>query len=308
MKNLLKKLAMGLLLFGMFAHAQGVQIFTSANDDGKITPASIEAAFKKVGFYISTNRDMNVPFTKQFKETTFDVYNLVTFYSKADTLELVKRYPQIGLFSPMSMSVYTKKGEKTISISTLTVEAMAEVLGVPADDKTLVKIGEMVKEALKAAMPQGKFEEVSYKAKKPEGDRVTHFSMEVDEDEWEDVKDEFDISFEGELATNGFIKAGFNNLGDDFEEAGYEGFGFYEVYSICKLPVIYSVAKTRPEAGAFAPCSLYFYKKKGEDKMQVAFPSVYNWISELAIDDKAALDELKDAQERMEKILSTLME
>ncbi len=40
------------------------------------------------------------------------------------------------------------------------------------------------------------------------------------------------------------------------------------------------------EDGAFAPCSLYLEKKKGQNNMHVAFPSVYNWMSSMAIDNK----------------------
>ncbi|MDD3592828.1 MAG: DUF302 domain-containing protein [Sulfurovum sp.] len=308
MKNLLKKLMALIVISGTMGFAQDIQVFTADNSDGKITPKTIEEAFKKVGFFIAENRDMNLPFKIQFNETPFDVYNLFTFYSKPDTLTLVKEYPEIGLFAPLSMSIYTKKGEKTISISTLTTEGLAKILDIPKENETLIKIGEMVKEALKTAMPNGKFETLAYEVKAIEGDRVTRLEMEVDPDEWEDKKDEFQMLFEGELAPNGFVMAGFSDLNYDFEEQNYEAFHFYDVYSICKLPVIYTVAKMRPEAGAFAPCSLYLYMKKGEDKMHVAYPSVYNWISAMAIDDKASLEALDDAQKRMEKILSGLME
>jgi uncharacterized protein (DUF302 family) len=116
------------------------------------------------------------------------------------------------------------------------------------------------------------------------------------------------MGFEGELAPNGFVIAGHNNLGDDFEESNYNAFDFYEVYSICKLPVIYTVAKTRPEAGAYAPCSLYLSKKKDEEMMQVGFPSVYNWMSSMAIESKEDLEVLENAQAGMKKILSGLTE
>ncbi len=288
--------------------AQEIQIFQSENKDGKITPQTIGSAFEKAGLYISENRDMNVPFVKQFKESGFTVYNLATFFSKSDVLELVKTYPQIGLFAPMSMSIWTKKGETTISVSTLTPETMATIMGIPANNPTLQKIGEMIHEALKSAMPNGKFITIPYSPKPIDGKRVTTFEIEMDSASWEDAKEEFQMGFEGELSPNGFVMAGFNDLNYDFDEKNYEGFYFYDVYSICKLPVIYTVAKVRPEAGAFAPCSLYMYMKKGESQMKLGFPSVYNWISALSIDDKASLKELKDAQNRMEKILSSLTE
>ena len=285
-----------------------IEIFTSDNTDGKITPASIEQAFKDAGFVISANRDMNGPFLKQFKESGFDVYNLFTLYKPDMVLELVKKYPNVGLFAPMSMSIYTKKGEKKISVSSLTAEAMAKIMKAPSDDKTLHDLRALVKETLKKAMPNGSFETLSYVQTEPKGELVTNFSMEMDPDEWEDQLEEFKMGFEGELAPNGFVIAGHNNLGDDFEESNYEAFDFYEVYSVCKLPVIYTIAKTRPEAGAYARCSLYLSKKKGEEEMQLGFPSVYNWMSSMAIEGKEDMEVLEAAQAGMNKILTGLTE
>jgi len=285
-----------------------IEIFTSANADGKITPKTIEDAFTKAGFTISANRDMNGPFVKQFKSSNFDTYNLFTFYKKEAVLELVKKYPNVGLFAPMSMSIYTKKGAKTISVSSLSAEAMAKIMKAPGNDATLQSLRELVKKTLKVAMPNGTFEKLAYTMQKPKGDLVTHFSMEMDADEWEDELDELKMGFEGELAPNGFVIAGFNNLGDEFEEANYEGYDFYEVYSICKLPVIYTIAQSRPEAGAFAPCSLYLSKKKNDNMLQVAFPSVYNWMSSMAIDTDTDMKVLEDAQAGMQKILTGLTE
>lgn len=285
-----------------------IEIFTSDNSDGKITPATIEQAFKDAGFTISANRDMNGPFLKQFKESTFDTYNLFTFYKKDTVLELVKKYPNIGLFAPMSMSIYTKKGDKTISVSGLSAEAMAKIMKAPANDKTLQDLKMLVRDILKKAMPNGTFETLPYNIQDAKGELVTTYIMEMDSEEWEDELDEFKMGFEGELAPNGFVIAGFNNLGDDFEESKFEEYDFYEVYSICKLPVIYTIAKTRPEAGAYAPCSLYLSKKKGENDMHIAFPSVYNWISSMAIDNKQDTEVLETAQKGMMKILKGLTE
>ena len=288
--------------------AADIEIFTSENTDGKITPASIEQAFKDAGFVISANRDMNGPFKIQFKESGFDIYNLFTLYKPDAVLELVKKYPNVGLFAPMSMSIYTKKGEKKISVSSLTAEAMAKIMKAPSDDKILHDLRALVKQTLKKAMPNGSYETLPYEQTDPKGELVTSYSMEMDADEWEDGLDEFKMGFEGELAPNGFVIAGHNNLGDNFEESNYEVFDFYEVYSICKLPVIYTIAKTRPEAGAYAPCSLYLSKKKGEEMMHIGFPSVYNWMSSMAIESKEDMDVLEKAQAGMNKILTGLTE
>jgi uncharacterized protein (DUF302 family) len=307
LKQILKGLLIGsLLLTGLTA--EDINVFTSENKDGKITAKSIEEAFTKAGFFVSANRDMNVPFKKQFKETTFESYNLFTFYKKDTTLALAKKYDNIGLFAPMSMSIYTKKGSKNISVSSLTVSAMQKIMNIPADEKLLTDLRTLVVKTLKTAMPNGKSETLGYTIEETKKELVTKFTMEIDPKEWEDELEELKMGFEGELAPNGFVIAGQNNLGDEFEEANYEGFDFYEVYSICKLPVIYTIAKTHPEAGAFAPCSLYLNKKKGADTMTIAFPSVYNWMSSMALKDKNDLSTLEDAQKRMKKILTGLTE
>ena len=304
---LIKGLLLGsLLVTGLMG--EDIKVFTSPNKDGNITSKTIETAFTKAGFYVSANRDMNVPFKKQFKETTFDTYTLFTFYKKDTTLALAKKYENIGLFAPMSMSIYTKKGDKTISVSSLSASAMQKIMNIPKDEKLLTDLRALVVKTLKTAMPNGKFETLPYTVEATKKELVSNFSMEIDVKDWEDELEELKMGFEGELAPNGFVIAGQNNLGDDFEEADYEGFDFYEVYSICKLPVIYAIAKTHPEAGAFAPCSLYMSKKKDANKMNIAFPSVYNWVSSMGLKDKEDLATLEDAQKRMRKILSSLTE
>lgn len=311
MKLIVKSmLIMSMLLTGAMAKeaTHDIQVYTAQNKDGKITPKTIQAAFEKAGFVVTANRDMNTPFTKQFKESSFDVYNLFTFYKKDAVLELAKKYQNVGLFAPMSMSIYTKKGDKSISVSTLSAEAMAKIMEIPADDKLLTDLRALVIEALNNALPDAKLEKLDYSVSKAQGELVSKYTMEMDAEEWSDELDDIKMEFEGELATYGFVVAGHNNLGDEFEDAKYDGYDFYEVYSICKLPVIFNIAKTRPEAGAFAPCSLYLAKKKGVDEMEIAFPSVYNWVSSLAISNKKDIEVLDDAQKKINNILTSLTE
>ena len=305
--NFIKGILLALLLsFTSLLAQNDITVFTSDNKDGKITTKSIESEFKKAGFTVSANRDMNTPFTKQFKDTSFKIYNLFTFYKKDIVLELAKKYPNVGLFAPMSMSIYTKKGENSISISSLSAEAMIKIMKIDKDDKTILALRKLVVDTLKKAMPNGKFEKLSYKMIKPKGELVTTFKIEMDKEDWDEELEDFKMSFEGELAMNGFVIAGHNNLGDDFDDVNYENYNFYEVYSICKLPVIYTIAKTHPEAGAYAPCSLYLEKKKGDNNMHIAFPSVYNWMSTMSITDKKDIEVLEDAQKRMKNILSNI--
>ena len=81
----------------------------------------------------------------------------------------------------------------------------------------------------------------------------------------------------------------------------------YDTYSLCKLKVIYTVSKIRPEAGIFAPCTMAIYQKRGTNKMVIVFPNIYNWFSTLNIEDENALKELKKAQSDMIKVIENAL-
>jgi len=310
MKPIKGLLIMLMIISGLIATDKGlkndVQVWESANADGKITPQSIEEAFVKTGFVIAANNNMNVPFKRDFNNTHMDVYNLMVVFRKDTALALAEKYPEIGLFTPLSMSIYTPKGGKTISVATLKPEVMADMMGVPRDNPEMIKLGQKVEEALKAAMPKGKFIELPYASKKADKPTITRITLQQQGDDWEEAKDDFETAFEEKLAPNGFVMAGFTDLNYDFDEQDKDWYLFYDVYSICKIPVIYVVSKLHPEAGALAPCSAYKYQKKDDKTIHMAFPNVYKWIASLNIEDKESIDVLIDAQKRFEKILEEL--
>ena len=303
MKLNLKVLAAALVLtFGMALNAaQDIRIFTADNNGGKVTAKTIEKAFKDAGFYLTGNNDMNKAFEAKFKTHTHDVYNLMTLHKKDVVTKLAKKYPEIALFTPLSMSIFTRKGEKTISVSSMSADGIAKVTGIPADYADLVAYMKEVADVLAKAMPNGKFEELNYKIAKPEGDLVKRFTMEMDVED-EDVEDELEglqEELEAGLETAGFVLAGYNKLGVDYAKAGNDTYDFFDVYSICKVAVIFEVSKTHPEAGAFAPCVFYMYKKKGEKDVHFAYPTVSNWFSSIDVTDKASKDVLLKAEKAM---------
>jgi len=313
MKLSIKSLVAALMLTTAVAAsaAQDVQIYTADNSKGKITGTTIEKAFEDAGFLLSGNNDMNIAFKSKFQKTNDKIYHLLTVHSPAHVLELVKITPDAALFAPLSMSIYMHKGSNDISISSLSIDGMAKVTGIPASNKHMKSYGKLVRETLAKALPNGHFEKTSYKILKPEGDLVARFTYEMELEEGTDISEELDgiqEELESSLETVGFVIAGFNKLGEEFTEAGYEKYDFFDAYSICKLPVIFEVSRTHPEAGAYAPCTLYMYKEKGSPTIHMAFPTVYNWISSLDIKDEASKKVLIDANQKMITVINEVTE
>ncbi len=290
--------------------SQDVQIYTTDNSKGKITGETIEKAFVDAGFVVSGNRNMHIAFNSKFQHINNKMYHLLYLHKKDLVSELIKVSPRAALFAPLSMSIYTRKGSTDISIASLSLEGMAKITGIPATNKYMLKYSKLVQSVLRKALPQGHFEKPAYKQREATGSLITSFvgEMDVEDDEIEDERTGLEMELKSSLETVGFIIAGYNTLGDDLKKSGYDKYDFFDAYSICKLSVIFEISKNHPEAGALAPCTLYIYKEKGSSEVHLEFPSVNNWFSSLAIDDKVSVKELKSAEQLVIDVVNEVIE
>ncbi len=283
-----------------------LHLFSVDNKSGKITPTIIEKAFTSNGFSLGINSEMNVPFKKQFQKTTFKVFTLLTVYHTKLSQDLVKAYPQAGVFVPMGVGIYQGDKEDTLHISILTAEAQAKILG--TDAKILKSIEVDTLKVIKGLFPNAKHT-LSEDSLKESRALVTKYEFDLDGEDWEESKEEVEMYLKGGAKPLGFVMPGSIDFNKEMTANGAESpFDFYDTFSICKLKVIYTVAQTRPEASAFAPCTVMVYKKKDEDKIVMGFPAVYNWLSSAKVDNKEAHAVLMKAQEDFESILIEITE
>jgi len=278
---------------------QDIRIFTVVNPDGKITGATIEQAFADTGFLIDGNNDMNKPFQQRFGGTHYAVYRLATVHDPDLTANLIKQNPMFGLLAPLSLSIWQDK-TGNMNISSLSLRGMSRMTGIPADNPKLIALADKIEKALRAALPGGHFKTIGYqKVADPSKPLAVTFQTEFHtggDATLLDAKDDFEAEFEGEMEPIGFLFPGFIDINEELKERGNNDFDFYDTYSVCKLDVIYPIHKLHPEVGAFAPCTFYIYKKKGNATVHMAFPSVENWITSTDIEDKASLEPLIEAE------------
>ncbi|MGB5965012.1 MAG: DUF302 domain-containing protein [Sulfurimonadaceae bacterium] len=303
---MIKKIVLALLFITTNILAQGdIKIFSVENDPKSDLPAVIEKTLEADGFYISANTEMNEPFKIQFQQSDYEVFHLLTVFHLKLSDALIKKYPDAGIFIPMGIGIYQAKGDKSLHASILTAEAQSKILGMKTVDPLLASIEKEVTVSLKKAMPKATVNISDDNALPAEGPLVSRFEMEVDVDDWADAKEELQMTIEDGFKPAGFVMSNYTEYNYILTEEGTKEspFDFYDTYSICKLKVIYNVAKTRPEAAAFAPCTLMVYKKKGDDKIVMGFPGVYNWMSSAHVEDKNAKEVLMKAQTDFEQIL-----
>jgi uncharacterized protein (DUF302 family) len=250
---------------------------------------------------------MNGPFQKQFKQTNFTIFTLMTLHSKKHTRELIEKYEHAGVFVPFGVGIYQKKGENTLHLSILTAEAQNKIVGKGLE--VFKKIEAETLAAIKKHFPNAKHS-LSEDSLKSNHDLVTIYELDLDGEDWEEMKDELEMNLDAGFKPYGFVVPEFLDVSEVITEDGKlpSKYDFYQTYSICKLPVIYTVAKSRPEASAFAPCTTMMYKKHDEDKIVIGFPGVYNWLSSAKVEDVAAKKELLKAQRDFEAILQEVTE
>jgi len=289
---------------------QDVQVYTGSNTNTTITPKTIENAFESVGLSVPGNNDMNKPFQTRFGATHYPSYNLAMFINNDLTFKLIKKYPSFGALTPLTMSIWTQN--KQISIATLTINGMARVTGIPLNDPDLIEYATLIQTALKKSIPNGEFKTLPFVPSHQNKALQVTFTSTVNLNKdvgMEEYIEDFEAEFEGEIESLGFLVPNFTNLQEEiFNQHDYNEYDFYHTYSICKFDVIYPVSKLHPEAGAWAPCSFYFYKKKNEDKMHMGFLSVQNWITSLGIKDEASIKPLEEAQEMLINTIKEITE
>ncbi len=285
---------------------QDIQVFSSPNKEHTITPKSIERVFERSSFKVDGNNNMNRPFSMRFQETYYKTYHLAMFFHRELSFRLLKKYPKFGVLIPLTMSIWEdEKGN--MNISTLSLEGMSRATQIPIDDVDLVEYASLLQEVLQKAMPNGKMKQLSYTPAKPSESFQIHLTQAVDFEDGsaEDFIDDYEAEFEGEMETKGFLFPNFTNVAQElFKDHNYTNvYDFYHTYSICKFEVIFPVSKKHPEAGAWAPCSFYIYKKVDEEKMHIGFLGVENWISSLDIEDNESIEPLYEAQQNIIEII-----
>jgi len=306
MKKILKVFIGAFLVLGasvFAAETQNIQIFSVDNAKGAINAKTIEKAFNASAVVVDVNNDMNSIFSKRYGKVHHKNYNLAIFTNAKIVSKLMKKYPNIGLITPLSMSIYEDAAKNTINISTLSLAGMARVTKIPATDPDLIEYAKSVDTALHKALPNGKYLSVNHntKSSKPLTTKfTTEFELE-DGDTYVDAKDSFKEEFESELGPVGFlIPKSYTLEHDDYD--------FFDTYSIIRFNAIYPVSKNHPDAGAYAPFSLVIYKKKDEDTVHIAFPSIDNWISDLDISNEETVKVVRETHDMIKNILEELTE
>jgi uncharacterized protein (DUF302 family) len=263
----------------------------------------------EIGFVSSDPHEkINEAYKKKYGYSTLDTLNFFGVTADEDMFELISAHPKLGIAAPFNFFVYKLKEEKQMWIGHLSAETMADMAGLQ-DPKlrakfsaVVAKLDRYIVEKTGVKTPRN----VTYKAL-PE-QPLMEFEYEFDGDVDEFVES-FQENYEGYFEEKGYIIAGFKHMNESWAdlEMGESPFQEYWSYSLCHFKFSNSIFnKGAPDAGVFAPCTVYMYIPKGENKLYVGMSKLENWIHVTGITDPEKIKSIRDLDKEIAETMEEL--
>jgi len=287
-------------------------VYTFDKDNDKEFNSFLDNDLNAVGFYLNDpHKRVNDVYEKNFGSTSLETISFSPILNESVVRPLLVKDPRLGGFSPLNLVHDSKKSDKKTAITHLTPEAILDILEI--DDEEIKEKYIASFKPLDALIEEKLGGEKSYLPLVGlTKDRMMNFEIPFEEPEdIDEVLDEFRDNIEYAFLTKGYIIAGFYNIKESFnsDDEVMDGFRSFWSYSLCHLPFSYAVFDGEnpiPEAGIFAPCSVYMYVKEDENKLVIGMPTLRTWAVALGITDRDKLKKVVQLDEEITEIFKSL--
>ena len=284
-----------------------VYTFDENNDEAVNQLAKTDLA--TIGIYQNdAHHRVNDVYEKNFGTTYLENITFSPVFNEDVIRPLLNKDPRLSGFAPFNLLNYRLKSDKKSVVMHLTPEAMLAILEI--DDKEIsekliqsfVPMDEMITKKL-----GGKKSYIKMQGKAKNS--MMNFEIAFDEPEdIDDYLDEFQEAYELAFVQNGFVVAGFYNIKDSYnsDEDVMPGYDSFWAYSLCHIPFSYGVfdgEDALPVAGIFGPCSMYVYKKEGENKLVIGMPTLEAWIAALNVQDPKKVAAMRKIDQEIRDIM-----
>ena len=277
----------------------------------------VETKLKTIGFNITDpHKRVNDQYKKKYGSTVLDVLSFMSVVNDDNVLPLLNIDPRIAAFAPFNMLIHKRLDEKNTHVGHLMPEAMLDMIGIE-DAKVRAEftaafkpLDEMLEKEL--AADGAKVTKTYLPYKKLAATRMINFEFEFEAPEdMDDFIDEFQNDFELAFIDKKYLIAGYHNFleGSDDAEEILSDYAAFWTYSLCHLEYSYNMFDNKgahPEAGLFAPCSMYMYIKKGTNKLVIGMPTLVNWSDTLGITDEKRVGLVHKLDKQIPEILTAM--
>ncbi|MEA3419048.1 MAG: hypothetical protein U9Q90_06570 [Campylobacterota bacterium] len=272
----------------------------------------VEEKIKSIGYVLTDpHKRVNDGYKKKYGSTRLDVLSFMSVANKEAISPLLEIDPRLAGFNPFNMLIYKKLGEENTHIGHLTPTAILDMIGI-TDEKVRTEYIKMIEPLDKMMKEEFGSDTSMIKIKKMvQKNRMMEFEVPFERPEdLDDFIDDFQEKFEELFEEKKYIIAGFFNYKESFD--GVDRMPSYDafwVYSLCHFKFSYTIFDSesgRPDAGLFAPCSMYMYIKKDSNVLVVGMPKLANWAETLGIEDKTKVELVQKLDAEIPEIMVSL--
>lgn len=290
--------------------AQGAKFYIGDGDKEKAYMDMVNNKITTIGFVLSDPHErINDAYKTKYGGTNLDNLGFFSITNDKVVGPLLLKEPALGGFSPFNLHIFKKQAEDKTYVGHVSPETMLDIVGVKDAEvrkqfiASFPELDKMVEKEIGS-----KTQTVEYKAlpAKPMMTFEVPFERGASLDAF--ISD-FQGKFEEKFEANKYIIAGYKDIKGSMTDNNIE-FGRYDaywVYSLCHFKFSEGIFNQgRPDAGAFAPCSMYMYVEKGSNKLIVGMPRLENWIAVMGINDPKMVDSIHVLDKEIVGIMTEL--
>jgi uncharacterized protein (DUF302 family) len=277
----------------------------------------IEEDIKSIDFTVTDpHHRVNDQYKKRYGSTVLDVLSFLSVVNDKMVLPLLNIDPRIASTAPFNMLIHKKLNEKSTYVGHLAPKVFLDMIGIEdkqVRDTFTASFNPLDKHLEEAFKKSGlKFTKSYMPYKKLPEKRMINFeyNFEAPED-LEDFIDEFQNDFETAFIDKKYLIAGYHNFMESTDNAGeiLKEYDAFWTYSLCHLKFSYNMFDNKdahPEAGLFAPCTMYMYIKKGTNKLVIGMLRLHNWSDTLGIKDNKRIELVEKLDIEIPQILKSI--
>jgi hypothetical protein len=278
------------------------------DNEHKAVKVLIEEA-AKLGFELSDPHErINDGYKTKYGSTKLDTLNFMSVTNDKVINKIAAKYPQIGGFSPFNLYSYKMLAEDTTWVGHLSPEMMLDIVGIndKATRAEFIKHFEPLDAAIKKTMGNGTDRKVEFNKLPAEPLMTFEYKIPADAD-IADWVEEWQEKYEELFEERKYIIAGFKNMVEAWDDLELDHhYDQFFVYSLCHFGFSNAIFNTTPEAGAFAPCSMYCYVDQGTRTMYVGMPKLEAWMAATNITDKKQVKLILDLDKEIIQTMNDL--
>lgn len=263
---------------------------------------------------VAANKNIQVHYFNKYNEKNVEFISFFTLVNKEKLRPLLLQNPDFGAYAPFNFLVYktldTQKDDNTW-YGHLDADTMLEIIG-EEDPESQEAFKEMIgtfdtfiTKEMKPTKTK-KFERTKSLPLIPKLKMVKKFEA---PDDLEEYVEEFVMEYDRLFSKHDFIIEGFIDFKFEYSDMDLE-FDKYDAYwvsSLCHFKFSNTIFNRGiPQAGLFAPCSIYFYIPKGSNELHVGYATVDNWINAINIKDQERIDYMRAIDTEVVEIFKEL--